>query len=203
MTRPDRTKLLYLSGLVGLTGLTIAGLAPLEAAERVPVLLLVVVALFTPALVQAWLLRLHVQGRRAHRAGHHTEALRLYGEQLAALQQRPQLNHAVRLGWMVYTDRTDAMVWNRIAAICLELGHADKARSAAENALAFDPLYPQPWVNLAGSALLEDDRVSAERCLQQAHTLGLRSTSIDALIRQAAAARARTSTDREAALPSE
>jgi Flp pilus assembly protein TadD len=203
VTRPDRAKLLVLVSLLGLTGLTIAGLAPLESAERVPVLVLVVVALLTPSQVQARLLKLHAQGRRAHRAGRHTEALRLYGEQLAAIQQRPQLNHAVRLGRMLYTDRTDAMVWNSIAALCLELGRADQARSAAENALAFDPLYPLPWVTLAGSALLEDDRLSAERCLQQAHALGFRGASIAALSQQTAAARSRIEADREIPPPTQ
>lgn len=201
MTRPDRAKLLYVVVLVGLLVLTVAGLAPLEPVQRIPVMLLLAVALLAPSRVQAVLLRPHFKGRAAHRAGRHTEALRLYGAQLSAIQQRPQLNHAVWLGWMFYTTRTDAMVWNNIAALCLDLGRPEKARSAAENALALDPLYPLPWVNLAGSALLEDDRTSAERCLAQASTLGFRGTSIDALIQQTSAAWSQLQAGREAESP--
>ena len=196
MTRPDRAKLLYGVVLVGLIGLTVAGLAPLEPRQRIIGLVLVGLAFLTPSRVQAWLLRFHFRGRRAHQAKRYDEALKLYGLQLANLQRRPQLNHAVWLGWMFYTTRSDAMVWNNISALCLEMGLPDKARSAAENALACDPLYPLPWVNLAGSALLEGDRVSAERCLEQGRTLGYRGTSIDTLIQQTAAAWARIQADR-------
>ncbi len=188
MTRPDLAKLGYLTALVVLSYAAFLLAEDLVRAGSIGLLLALGVLLLLPSRLQALLLRRHFRGRRAHLARRLDDALGLYREQLTELQARPWKNHAVWLGWMFYTTRADAMVWNNIAAVQLDRRQLGAARDAAGEALKLDPKYPLPWVNLAGAALLSEDRPEAERCLAEARKLGYRGTNIDQLIHATSAA---------------
>lgn len=201
MTRPDAAKLGYAVALATLATATWWLVYRLEV-DRLWALLALGVLLLLPSRVQAAVLRKHFQGRRAHLERKFDDALALYREQLEALEQRPWKNRSVWLGWMFYTTRADAMVWNNIAALHLDRGEPERARSAARRALELDPKYPLPWINLAGVSYQVDDRAELERCVAQAQRLGYRATTADQLIARAGAAWAKVQAGSELGKPS-
>ncbi len=88
----------------------------------------------------------------------------------------------------IYTRDVEAMALNNLGAARLELGDLDQVEAPLRQALALDPDYPIPYVNLAHLAALRGDVEAAERASSAAKRLGYHDTRVDALIRRVSSA---------------
>ena len=79
------------------------------------------------------------------------------------------------------------MTLNNIGASYLADGRFDEAIAAFHEALAIDPQYPLPYCNIAVVSMVQGDRDSADRLLDEARRLGYTAGKIDAVIHRAQA----------------
>jgi tetratricopeptide (TPR) repeat protein len=183
MNRTTRLKLATLVLILVLASL--AGFALNALRMGTPWLVAIVIALLVPGRVQGMLWREFFIGRRLLANGQYAEAIPHFERFMEQLKERPNLRHAVWLGWSVYTLKPDVMALTNIGACNLMLGKHELAESALKEAIGRDPLAPLPHFNLALLHQLRNNPSEAERYLALTRSLGYRGAWNDAVVQHA------------------
>jgi hypothetical protein len=176
-TRPRRV-LLTVAVLV----LTVVGVGVIWPWLQMPllgVLLLVV-------LVSATVGRNFFRGRAAMRNRDYARATAEFEAYLRFLDS----NTGRLVPWIgvgMYTLNGRALTLNNIGVCHLETGERDRAREYWTRALALDPLYAVPNVNLAIAAQLDGNRIAASEYAARATHLGYDSSALQTALRKALA----------------
>jgi tetratricopeptide (TPR) repeat protein len=178
VTRPARRKILALALVIG-------GIALASALSGVGKLALAAI-LLAVSLTGYLLGRDFFRGRAAHASRSYLEAIAHYRRFLAQCERPPR--SMLRFLWLgLYTSDVAALAENNIGACLLEIGEGAEATATLEHALARDPGYAVPHVNLAILASLAGDRERADRHRDHALRLGYSSALLDRAIRGAIA----------------
>jgi tetratricopeptide (TPR) repeat protein len=187
MTRTTRFKLLYLAELVALGAVAgvVIFLAPEE--KRTVAMVLLALLLFIPGRIQGVILREHFRGRRLADLGRFEESVRESEAFLARVAREPWRKKAVWLAGVAYSPDIEAMTLNNLGFAALHLGQLEKAEQSFQRALALDPQYPLPHVNLAVLWSVKGDEAASQRHFAEAARLGYRATTFDAVVRRAQA----------------
>ncbi len=185
MTRTARFKLIYLASLVACGILVGAIIFLTPQANRTAVMILLAVVLLLPGRIQGWIFREHFRGRRLADLGQYEESMRESERFLARVAREPWRKRAVWLGGIAYSRDIEAMTFNNVGIAALHLGELDKAEASFRSALALDPEYPIPHVNLAILASVRGEASGAGLELDQAERLGYSASGADAVLRQA------------------
>jgi tetratricopeptide (TPR) repeat protein len=141
--------------------------------------------LLIPGRITAHYYRDLLTGRRLMDAGRFTEAVPYFERFVHHIEARPGLKRLIWFSAGAYTRDVEAMALNNLGASRLELGELDRAEAPLRRALAIDPHYPIPYVNLAELALRRDDLEAAAAASSAAKRLGYRGSRVDALLRRA------------------
>jgi predicted Zn-dependent protease len=150
---------------------------PLVPPVMIALLLLVLVV--TVVLGRTWL-----RGRAAMRAGRYDEAIALF-----EAFQAERAASALPLLWAsLYTTDPVALSLNNIGACHLSARRADRALAPLGEALARDPGYAMPHVNLAIAHRLLGDPARSQSHAELARSLGFGRDALEAALRRAVAA---------------
>jgi tetratricopeptide (TPR) repeat protein len=126
--------------------------------------------------------RTWLRARRALARGDRAGAAALWERFLGELARRPALR---RFGWGLYTGDFEALTWNNLG-VCW-LGRPDtipRAREAFARALALDPLYGMPHVNLGLLERVAGNLEASEQHFAEARRLGVSDKVVQALLRR-------------------
>jgi tetratricopeptide (TPR) repeat protein len=186
VSRTLRRKLGYVSSIALLAAAACGALLWLDAPFGAWVL--TVLVLLLPGRIAGHYFRDLFTGRRLMDARRFAEAISHFERFLERLQARPRLKRLIWLSAGIYTHDVEAMALNNIGAARLELGQLDQVESPLRRALAVDPDYPLPYVNLARLAVLRGDVDAALAASTAAKRLGYDGSRIDALIHRASGA---------------
>lgn len=189
MTRTDWLKLAY--GVVIAFAVTGVVVVAALVGDRPWWLLGFGLLFLAPGRIQGVAYREFFRGRNSLQRGDAAVAIQSFERFLAALTRHPSRKRLIWLAWTVYSTDIEAMTWNNIGAARSALRDFTGARQAFDRALAIDPLYPLPHVNVARIAVAEGNRNAAEQALAEAARLGYRGTSIDSLMQELAGVLAR------------
>jgi tetratricopeptide (TPR) repeat protein len=191
MSRTLLLKLLYVAAVAAFGGLALLIVTTaFRGREKLGAVMLAVL-LLVPGPLLGFFFRSLFQGRRLLDAGQPKPALDHFRAFLDQVRESPWQKRLIWLSWAVYTPDVEAMAWNNIGAAHTELGNWDDAKQAFSEALAVDPKYALPHLNLARIAIVEGDKAEAERRVDSARSLGYKKTSVDQLIFQGQALLAR------------
>jgi tetratricopeptide (TPR) repeat protein len=124
-------------------------------------------------------------GRRLMDARRFAEAIPHFERFLERIRARPALKRLICLSPGIYTRDVEAMTLNNLGIARLEVGELDRVEAPLRRALALDPDYPLPYVNLAHLASLHGDVEAAAAASRSAKRLGYHDTRADAFIRRA------------------
>jgi tetratricopeptide (TPR) repeat protein len=172
----------------------VAGVAALGAAVCGPLLwfgaplwswLAAAVVFLVPGRIAGHYYRDLFTGRRLMDAGQFAEAIPHFELFLQRIRIQPGLKQLTWLSPGVYTQDVEAMALNNLGAARLEFGELDKVEAPLRQALALDPDYPIPYVNLAHLAVLRGDLKAATAASNAANSLGYRDSKVDAMIHRA------------------
>jgi tetratricopeptide (TPR) repeat protein len=144
------------------------------------------VVLLVPGRIAGHYYRDLFTGRRLMDSRRVAEAVPFFERFLERVRGRPWLRRLIWLSAGIYTVDVEAMALNNLGASYLELGDLDRVEAPLRQALAIDPDYPVPYVNLALLAEARGDLEAAAVASTVAKRLGHNDTRIDRLIRDAA-----------------
>ena len=178
----SRTRLLKIGYLVVLGALALAVVALARHFRSPAVVVAAALVLLVPGRIQAWLCRDLFRARRLFDRQQPAASLPHSERFLAAVRARPWLDRALWFGWPIYTVSARAMCFNNIGAAQLELGALVEARRAFEAALALDPAYPIPHVNLAVIGQAQGRHDAAARHAGDAVRLGYSGGTVDSIV---------------------
>lgn len=181
MTRPLKSKLLYVSAFAVLGGALLALVAYSPYDKRL-VLIVAGVLLLLPGRVQGFVFRDHYRGRRLMATGQLESAVAHFERFLARLRAAPWKKRFIWLAWGFYSWDIEAMTLNNLGVALMGLGEWDAARDRNEEALRVDPKYPVPYFNLAVLAAAQGDEAHARELLARAEALGYARTPLDRVI---------------------
>ena len=184
MTRTARWKVQY---VVALAAVAVAGYAMTRSLD-VGGVLLVVVLLIVPGRLQGFLWRGLYRGRRLQQSGSLERAASEYRVFLGRLERQPWLRRVWWLAWAAYTRDPKAMALNNLGGCLLGLGDLSEAEASLRGALAIDPLYPMPHVNLAEVYATRGDHAASLAEATRARDLGLTGGAVDRMLQGAQAA---------------
>lgn len=187
MNRTLKLKLLYVAAFLTLGSLSLWIIMTLFPGRELVGAMLVGLVLLVPGRIQGFVYRDLFRGRRLYCAGRPKEAAGYFQTFIAELRRKPWKKRFIWFSWTFYTTDVEAMAWNNLGAAMTSMGKWTEAKKSFEAALATDAKYPLPYLNLARIAIVEEDRAQAERRIQQAMSLGYRSTTVDQLIYQSQA----------------
>ena len=145
--RTSRWKVQYLVALAAMATGAYAMVRWMELGTASVVL--VGLLLLVPGRLSGFLWRELYRGRRLQQSESLDGAVTEYRAFLAKLERHPWLRRVWWLAWAAYTRDPKAMALNNLGGCLLELGHVGQAEECLRQAVAIDPLYPVPHVNLA------------------------------------------------------
>jgi tetratricopeptide (TPR) repeat protein len=173
MTRADKSRLLYVLGLLLAGGIGFAG--GLYFSFRPSALIVIALLLFIPGRIPSLLWREFYAGQRALQLGDHERARASFIAFVEKVRARPWLKRFMYVKWGIHTKDIEAMALNNLGNTFVERGEPQQAVRWYEAALAVDPDYGAPYANLAVIRYARGEEAEATRLLDCAHALGNRS----------------------------
>jgi tetratricopeptide (TPR) repeat protein len=173
MTRADKSRLLYVLGLLLAGGIGLAG--GWYFSFRPSAMIVIALLLFIPGRVPALLWREFYAGKRALQLGDHERARASFIAFVEKVRARPWLKRLMYVKWGIHTRDIEAMALNNLGATFAEKGELQQAVGWYEAAIAVDPDYGVPYANLAVIGHARGDEAEATRLLDCAHALGNRN----------------------------
>lgn len=155
ISRTAKLKLGYVAAVV-VIGAICAVVAYLAEFQPMAMILTGIVLLI-PGRIAGYYWRDQFRGRRLMAEHRYDESLAASNAFLRQVREEHWRKRLLWLMWSFYTTDAEAMALNNIGAAHVELGEWELARTAFQDALAVDQLYPIPHFNLAMLSHLEGD----------------------------------------------
>lgn len=181
MSRPLRSKLLYVCCLAALAGCMVAWVVYSPYDKWLTVLAASLILLI-PGRIQGAVFRDHYRGRKLMSVGEYEAAIDHFERFLLQIRKQPWKKHFIWMAWGIYSWDIEAMTLNNLGAALIDLGRFDAAKMRLDDALRVDPQYAVPHFNLAVLASVQGDEAAARQHISCAEALGYARTPVDRVV---------------------